>query len=194
MKNDCLFCAIADKEMPSFMLYESVYKPQNFIREFDRLGNLNVMAIHGSAHVRFGDFLSYGTPTMATVLRERYGDTLQTFDMTGYALHQMHEPIRTDTITVGGIDFEASYFGKDDAAFRNIVGREFWRLENAYEFFSDNPTTGDVLPFNNFPMVVELGQVFVLDVHLDSGTVRRMYLRSSGNYWNDLPATEEFLP
>ena len=62
------------------------YKPQNFIREFDRLGNQDVMAIHGQAHVDFGDFWGYdGVPSMATTLRARYGDALQTFNMTRYA-------------------------------------------------------------------------------------------------------------
>jgi len=169
------------------------YKPQNFIREFDRLGNQDVMAIHGMAHVFFGDFQGYsGVPTMATVLYERYGDALQTFDMTHYA--RMRDPYRVDIITINDIEFEASYFGNDGAIFRNIVGREFWRLENAYDYFQDSPLTGDVLPFDNFPMHVEVGQVFIMDIHFDDGTVHRQFYRASGHYWNNSPATQEFIP
>ena len=169
------------------------YKPLNFIREFDSLGNQDVMAIHGNAHVVFGDFMGYyGVPTMATTLRERYGDALQTFDMTHYAL--MREPYHIETIMVNGVDFEASYFGNDGARFSNIVGREFWRLENAYEYFSDNPLTGNVLPFDNFPMLVEVGQVFVLDLHFDDDTVLRQFFRASGHIWNNRLSTQEFTP
>jgi len=168
------------------------YKPQNFIREFDRLGDESIMAIHGNAHVAFGNFMGYpNVPTMATALRERYGDALHTFDMTQYAL--MQEPIRMETLTIGGTDFEAAYFGNDGARFNNVIGREFWRLENAYEYFQDNELNGNVLPFDNFPMVVEVGQVYVVDVHFEDGTVMRMFYRASGNYWDNRPTTEEFL-
>jgi len=187
----------------------SYYKPLNFIREFDMLVDQDVMAIHGGAHVLFGDFGDYtDVPTMATVLHERYGDALQTFEM-WLEILEMHEeirvagllqePLRIDTITVAGIDFEASCFGIDDTVFRNaggrrIVGREFWRLENAYEHFKDKPLNNDVLPFNNYPMHIEVGQVFIMDIHFDDGTVERNFFRSSGLYWHDLPTTEGFLP
>ncbi|MCL2198615.1 MAG: hypothetical protein FWB80_06805 [Defluviitaleaceae bacterium] len=174
------------------------YKPQNFIREFDALKDQDVMAIHGMAHVAFGDFGGQrGVPTMATVLRDRYGDALQTFDMTSYA--EMHEPYRIDTITVNGVDFQASYFGNDGIRFRNmmgrnITGREFWRLENAYEHFSDIPAVQNVLPHDQFPMNVEVGQVFVIDIHFDDGVVEREFYRASGFIWNDIPATQQFYP
>jgi len=175
------------------------YKPRNFIREFDRLGNQDVMAIHGGAHIASEYFLGYtGVPSMATVLRERYGDALQIVDMSHYASPRS-EPYRVDIISVGGIDFEASYFGIDRHSFttgdgREIIGREFWRLENAYEYFRDNPLTGNVLPFHNFPMYVEVGQVFIMDIHLADGTVDRGYYRASGHYWNNLRSTQEFTP
>jgi hypothetical protein len=173
------------------------YKPLNFIREFDALIDQDIMAIHGMGHVVFSDM--GGVPTMATTLRERYGDQLETFDMTHYAWVRVFEPFRTDIISIGGRDFEASYFGIDDHAFRAgdgriIIGREYWRVENAYEYFANHPTTGDVLPFMNFIMYIEVGQVFVVDFHYDDGSVRRTYKRSSGMIWNGLPTTEEFIP
>lgn len=169
------------------------YKPQNFIREFDKLDNQDVMAIHGMGHVYLGDFPGYsGVPTMAAVLHERYSDALQTFDMTHYA--RRRDPYRVDIITINDIDFEASYFGNDGARFGNIVGREFWRLENAYEYFRDSPSAEYVLPFDNFPMHVEVGQVFVLDIHFDDNTIRRQFYRASGYYWNNSPSTQGFTP
>jgi len=168
------------------------YKPQNFIREFDRLANQDVMAIHGMAHVFLGEYHDYSIPTMAVILLERYGDALQTFDMTHYAL--MRDPYHVDIIAINDIDFEASYFGNDGARFGNVIGREFWRLENAYEHFRDSPSTGNILPFEDFPIHVEIGQVFIVDIHFNDGTVVRKFFRASGYYWDDLPSTQEFTP
>jgi len=171
----------------------SHYKPRNFIREFDRLGNQDIMAIHGRGHVHIGNFGSYSdAPTMATILRERYGDALQIFDMLNYALLQ--EPYHVETMIVGGVEFEASFFGKCDARFSNIIGREFWRLENAYEHLRYNRLMGATFRFDNFPMPVETGQVFVIDFHRDNGTIDRWFYRSSeGVYWNGRPAAQRFM-
>jgi len=179
------------------------YKPQNFIREFDRLGNQDVMAIHGMAHVELGHnfFIYRGVTTMAQTLYERYGDALYTFDMTHYfrgtrptSPGVLAAPIRVDIITVNGIDFEATYYGNDNLWNVNFHGRQFWRLENAYEYFRDSPLTGNVLPFSNFPMLVEVGQVFIVDIHLHDGTVLRQFYRASGYYFGVRPTTQEFLP
>ena len=102
-------------------------------------------------------------------------------------------------MTVGGIDFDASFFGKDDTHFttfdgHEIVGREFWRLENAYTYFAHSPLGEDVLPFINIPTPVEIGQVFVMDVHLSDGAVTRGYYRASGALWQNMPVTQEFFP
>lgn len=175
------------------------YKPRNFIREFDRLGDQDVMAIHGGAHISLGYFLGYtGVQSLGTVLRERYGEAVQILDMSHYGSPH-REPYRVDTILVGNVYFEASYFGIDGHRFtagdgREIVGREFWRLENAYEYFRDSQLTGDVLPFSNFPMFVEVGQVFIMDIHMADGMVNRMFFRASGHYWNNQRSTQEFVP
>ena len=84
------------------------------------------MAIHGAGHVNYRYFSGYqGVPTLATVLHDRYGDALQTFDMRQYAI------------------------------------------------LIDN-----VLPFDNFPMYVEVGHVFVVGSHFADGEVTRMYFRA----------------
>lgn len=71
--------------------------------------------------------------------------------------------------------------------------REFWRLENSYNEFADKKKTGDVLPYNNYPMVIETGQVFVIDYTLKDGSIERMYYRSDGNKWNGQMTTEQFV-
>jgi len=179
-------------------LRSSVYKPQNFTREFDRLGNQDIMAIHGAGHVHFGYFDGrVGMPTLAYALQQRYGDNIEIFDMTRYAL--VAEPQQIDIITINNTDFSAPFFGRRYINFttadgRLILWREFWRLEEAYPHFADSPLTGNVLPFTNFPFVAEVGQVFVVDYGYSDGTTERQYLRASGEYWQNMPVAQEFLP
>ena len=46
---------------------------------------------------------------------------------------------------------------------REMPHRVFWRLENAYNDFKDNLTIGGGLPYNNYLMPIERGQIFLLD-------------------------------
>lgn len=100
---------------------------------------------------------------------------------------------------MAGIDFEASYFGNDNVRFtnsagRNIVGREVWRLENAYEHFADSPLTGTVLPLAQLAMPLENGQVFIMDIHFGDGIVERQFYRVSGYIWQNMPSAQGFTP
>lgn len=52
--------------------------------------------------------------------------------------------------------------------------------------------TGDVLPYDNYPMLIETGQVFIIDYTKTDGSVARMYYRSAGNVCEGQPSTEEF--
>ena len=165
---------------------------ENFIREFDRLGDRNVMGIFGAFHTSLGLY-SYSRsdlpaiPTMAQRLRERYGDSVHTTDLSRYA--RLIDPIRVDIISISGVDYEASYFGTDFTAFGDFVSRSFWRLENAYDDFSVKPTNGDWLPFDNYPMWIEINQVFVVDIARTDGAVLRLFFRSDGEYWYGMPIT-----
>ena len=49
-----------------------------------------------------------------------------------------------------------------------------------------------MLPYNNYPMEVEEGQVFVIDYTKTDGSVIREYHRADGNTWQGSLATEEF--
>lgn len=167
---------------------------ENFIREFDRLNGATVMGIYGSAHTNI-DAMAYAinsVPCMANQLHKKYGDALHTEDLTPLALN--NEAYRTDTIKIGEKEYTALYFGKVDlsAIFPDYQCREFWRLENAYDDFKSNSTTGNVLPYNNYPMEVETGQVFVIEYIKADGSVVREYHRSDGNTWQGSLATEEF--
>jgi len=167
---------------------------KNFISTFDRLAGQNIMGIFGVAHTAFG-YLGWldlpNVPTMAERLRERYGDFLHTTDLSWLAL--LIDPIRVDIISINSIDYNASYFGTDFTTFRNIVSRSFWRLENAYDDFRDKLATGDWLPFDNYPMKIELNQVFIVDFKFTDSSTERLFYRSDGDYWQGTPITREFL-
>jgi len=166
---------------------------ENFIREFDRLGNQNVMGIFGAVHTTFGFMGVLGlpdVPTLAERLRERYGDSVHTTDLSRLSL--IVDPIRVEMISINGVGYEASYFGTDFAVTRNIVSRSFWRLESAYDDFRDKPTNGDFLPLDNYPMMVELNQVFIVDLTFIDDTALRLFFRSSGEYWQGRLATTGF--
>ncbi len=166
---------------------------ENFIREFNNLSGESVMGIYGEAHTGLDamDYMTRSVPCMANQLKEVYGNIIYSEDLTWLA--KDIEPTRVDTIVVNEKKYEASYFGKQDlTGFKDIAYREFWRLENAYNDFKDKPKTGDVLPNNNYPMLIEIGQVFVIDYTKTDGSLVRMYYRSDGCVWDGMPSTEEF--
>jgi hypothetical protein len=167
---------------------------ENFIREFDKLNNQNVMGIFGAAHTAYGFMEALGlsdVPTMAQRLKERYGDSLHTEDLSRFAW--VIDPIRVDIITITGVDYESSYFGTDLTRFGNIISRSFWRLENAYDDFSSKLTNEDWLPFNNYPMKIELNQVFFVDAVFTDSSVLRLFFRSDGECMQGLPVTTGFI-
>jgi hypothetical protein len=99
-------------------------------------------------------------------------------------------PLRTDKITVNGKEYEASYFGEQVlTGLDNLVKREFWRLENAYDDLKDKERTDNVLPYTNYPMSIETGQAFVIDYTKKDGSVDRVYSISDGTVWQDMPST-----
>lgn len=166
---------------------------ENFIHEFDKLSGESIMGIYGAAHTGL-EAMNYtnAVPCMANQLKKRYGDTIHSEDLSSLA--KDIEPYKVDIIKVDGKDYEALYFGKQDLiGFKDYSYREFWRLENAYDDFVDRPKTQDVLPYDNYPMLIETGQVFVIDYTKIDNSVIRMYYRSDGHVWNNVPTTEEFI-
>ncbi|KAB3530927.1 hypothetical protein F8154_13485 [Alkaliphilus pronyensis] len=167
---------------------------ENFIREFDKLSGESIMGSYGAAHTGL-EAMNYtnSVPSMANQLKEYYGDIIHSKDLSYLAM--VIEPYRVDIIEVLGKEYEAMYFGKVDiSAFsKDYAYREFWRLENAYDDFMDRPKTGYVLPYDNYPMLVETGQIFVIDYTKTDGSVMRMYYRSDGYVWNNKTLTEGFI-
>lgn len=176
--------------------YNDVYREnkmvENFIREFDKLNGESIMGIYGASHTDLDgvDFMTKSVPCMANQLKEHYSN-IYSEDLSW--LEKDIEPLEINTIMVKDKEYKASYFGKQDiTGFKDFSYFEFWRLENAYEDFKDNERTGDVLPCDNYPMLIEVEQVFVIDYTYTDGSVERGYYRYGGFIWNDSPATEEF--
>jgi len=182
-------------------IYRENKMAENFIREFDKLQDENIMGIYGSAHTDFNamDYYNKSVPCMANQLKKRYGDAIYSENLSYLAedsseLSKVVDPIRVDIITINGKDYEASYFGKQDMnGFNGYAYREYWRQENAYDDFKYNKKVGNVLPYTNYIMQIETGKVFVIDYTKLDGSVKREYHRSDGRIWNDLPVTEEFI-
>lgn len=168
---------------------------ENFIREFGKLDEGCVMGIYGSAHTGL-EALNFTeeVPCMAKQLKEHYGDIIESVAIYDLTRELVAEPYRTDTVEVGGREYQASYFGEQDLSelFPQFQKREFWRLEDSYEDFRDKPKTGDMLPYDNYPMELGEEQVFVIDYTGADGTVSRKYYRSDGGHLGGYPATEEF--
>lgn len=174
-------------------VYRENIMVENFIREFDKLDNENIMGIYGGAHTGLEsmDFTN-AVPCMGNQLNKHYGDIVSSEDLSRWA--KDIEPYRIDIINVEGKDYEALYFGEQDLTefTEEFKSREFWRLEKAYDNFKDKQKTQEVLPYGNYPMLIETGQIFVIDYIKTEGNSIRKYYRSDGDIWNNKPTTVEF--
>jgi len=157
---------------------------ENFVHAFDALDGESVAGICGSAHIAAGD-------TLLQKLQARYGDQVGAKD-----LLLLQEPLETRELEVNGTAYSASYFGRYDlsALLPTYRYREFWRLEGAYEDLSSWTVTGNVLPYSNYPVNPEVGEVYAIHYVLEDGTERWEYHLCNGRLWNGQAATEEVVP
>lgn len=172
------------------MVYRENMMTENFMREFDQLIDENVMGIYGAAHTGLESLdFSKEVPCMANQLAQYYPDQIDSEDLSW--LIKDIESERVDTFEINGKTYQASYYGKADMSWhKDYLYREFWRLENAYDDFKDIKKTGDVLPYNNYPMIIENKEIYVIDYTKNDKSVERMYYRSDGKEWKDQLVTE----
>lgn len=174
-------------------LYRENKMTENFIREFGKLGNESVMGIYGSAHTGLDemDYYTQSIPCMANQLQEHYGDNIYSENLSWIA--KDIEPSRVDYITLQGKEYAASYFGKQDLnGFKGYAYREFWRLEDAYKDVKNLPLMDNYLPYDNYPMLIETDQVFVISYTKTDGSVEREYHLSDGQIWEGMYITQQF--
>jgi hypothetical protein len=174
-------------------IYRENMMVKNFEREIKLLNGQDIMGIYGAAHTGLNNKDNTGSiPCMATQLRAVYGSAIESVDLNSFAKNI--DPIRTDKILVAGKEYTAYYYGRESLiGFRNYVYRDFWKIENGYNDFKDLQKSGDVLPYNNYPMIIENSEVFVIDYKLSDNRVERKYYCANGNYWNNQLVTEEVL-
>lgn len=172
-------------------VYRENRMAENFIRAFDALEGESIVGFYGAAHTGTEDMDYTGqVPSMANQLHQRYGGMLYTEDLSW--MEKDIAPLRMDSIVIAGREYEASYFGEMDLrSFSDTyTSRAYWRVEDAYADLADSPATGDVLPYNNYPMLIVPGQIFALDYTRTDGTLERMYFRADeGAVWNGMPTT-----
>ena len=175
-------------------IYRENKMAENFIREYDSLKNESIMGIYGSAHTGLDakDFTG-AIPCMANQLSKTYKDIIYSEDIS--YLQKDIDPIRVDTIHVGRKDYQASYYGEEDISSwcKDYVSREFWRLENSYDDFKNHKVVDNVLPYNNYPMLIEEGQIYVIDYTDKEGSVTREYYISDGTLWSNMLSTRQIV-
>lgn len=119
-------------------------------------------------------------------------DTIEEIDPTAFDnLPQgfVAVPIRTESMTIDGKNYTATYFGQRDISlwdepwYEKYSYQDFWRIENAYEDFKDYKRFGGNYPGIMYPMPVEAGQVYVIDYTLKSGGTERRLMRCDGDIY-----------
>ena len=170
---------------------------ENFIRAFDTLQGESIMsAFYGAAHVMLGYYNERlgGGPTMASRILERYGTQVHLTDLRELEFQWLLENTDTTEKIIGDTVFEAIFVGKSYIYqwLPWYLKREFYLIKNAYEYFSSHPQTGKVLPFDDYPFPVEIGQVFAIRYTFVNGNIRMEYYRASGRIRQGQDITEEF--
>jgi hypothetical protein len=175
--------------------YRETQMVNNFVREYETVDGRSVMGIFGSAHTDL-DAMNYGSgtvPCLGNALRELYGEKVCSENLYETVHLSNVEAVSMETITINGKEYTASYFGSVDLTYTlpGYKRRDVWRIEDAYEDFKDVPTTGNVLPYYNYPMSIEDGQVFKVVYTMESGKTFTEYHRCDGNEWNGNLTTEQ---
>lgn len=161
---------------------------ENFIYELRGVNNADIMGIYGTAHTNINLFSNGIAGNMATQLNsQKYNIISKDLSM----LAKQKTPIRVDTIQLGNKNYTANYYGVQDiTGFKNFLYREFWQLKDAYIDLKDCAKTGDVLPYNNYPMNIETAQAYLVEyTKVDGAKIKLIYL-ANGNMWNGMPITE----
>lgn len=163
-------------------VYREYCMVDNFLRAWEELGRRDIMGIYGSAHTDPGSLdISGSIPCMAAQLTGRLQDAVRCKDLT------KNDLISADTVTINGKEYQASYFGSQDISSwaQGYLKRDFWRVEKAYDDLKDAPRTGNWLPAGNYNMVVNPGEIYIVEYTQTDGTLERLYYLCDGTLYSD---------
>lgn len=165
-------------------VYRENKMAENFIREFDKLKNQNIMGIYGAAHTDLEsmDYYTLSIPCMGNQLKERYGESVFSKELSSVG---DVEPERVDTIELAGKEYQASYFGIKDITGKveGFTQLKFWRIENAYDDFEHESYIRDSLPSYNYPTAIKIGDVWLVEATKTDGSILKLYYRCDKNIW-----------
>ncbi len=165
---------------------------ENFVRELKSIDPQDIMGIYGSAHTaKRARFCNGRIDNMATRLSAR------SYNVNTYRLApatQLDAVERLEPVVIDGREFIAVRIGSQDMSSwnKNYASREYWRVDNAYDSVKDNRITGEVLPYDNYPVEINVGDVFMVKYVKPDGVVDIVFYRADGNAWNNRPVTERF--
>ncbi|MCH4887686.1 hypothetical protein EZV73_08880 [Acidaminobacter sp. JC074] len=165
-------------------LYREEMLVENFIREFNALGNESVMGIYGLSHVKKESFTkeSYTVNSMAMQLSEIYGDRLVTVDLSGELLKGLlDQPLYIEELEIGGKLYEAEYYGNNENTGSEMIKSfDYYKLLDAYEDFKDAKDLDMIIPAHNYPMIIEENNVYLIVANLKDQTIMTYYTIADG--------------
>ena len=98
----------------------------------------------------------------------------------------------TKSFTFLGKNYEAEYCGMQDlTGFKDYSCRKYWRLKDAYQDVSMY-NAFDYLPYNNYPVQVNKGDVFRIEYLKTDGSGYIEYLRADGDEYYGEATTKGF--
>lgn len=98
----------------------------------------------------------------------------------------------TKSFTFLGKNYEAEYCGIQDlTGFKDYSCRKYWRLKDAYQDVSMY-NAFDYLPYNNYPVQVNKGDVFRIEYLKTDGSGYIEYLRADGDEYYGEATTKGF--
>lgn len=157
---------------------------ENFIREFDRLADRDIMGIYGWQHTDIDAMDSSGeVDSMAKQLAARYGDRLHVKNL------RYGDPIRTDRMVIAGKEYDCDYYGTVDletyAPTLGVRYLEIWSVENAFEDLAPYPAVQDedgdrFICIPDMPVELQPGTVYVVDVAMQDGSIDHGVYRCDG--------------
>lgn len=163
---------------------------ENFIKEINSIDNIDIMGIYGRAHTGLEEMnYTKSVPSMANQLKTILNTNFKSVD-----LKILTEPLSTEKIKLNKKIYVAEYFGVQSLnGFKDFEYRKFWRIQNAYNDFENNKSTNDNLPYNNYPMKINKGQLFMIEYKKIDGTLFKSFYISNGKVWRNRPTTVDII-